>query len=1006
MLKFVELCVDLRKGRTAKEGLHLYKNVTQNTSVVSVETVINVFIKRSKDKLQEALAKVDEIEGPANADADSATASDPDARPQPNGEVSEVKDGEEMQAPAIEAQPTATQSKATVPAEVEDLEASETPESILLSAVSEEKSRDRTYRTVVMPWLRFLWEAYRTSLDILRNNARLENLYQQVAHEAFDFCLLHQRKTEFRRLCETLRSHLSSSQKYAHQAHSINLSDPETLQRHLDTRFHQLNTAVDLELWQEAFRTAEDIHGLVGLSKRVPKASMMATYFEKLVKIFAVGNNFLFHAAAYGRYHSLQTASKGEEADNKAASLALLSALAVPIVSDAQARRRDGSAHVDSESARGKAARLASLLGLNATPTRSELLQDVVCIFQHALKQSIEFCDDLQMRRDVLNNVPENLRDLYTILEVDFHPLLITRKIDPILGTLSQDPEMARYVEPLKEVVLSRLLNQLSQVYDSLRLDKAIKLATFSSEADDLPKARARIERFIAGACRRGDLDVTFDHAGASIVFDQDLFGSVAATAADLTLPIGTDNKSILQSSPALLLRSELANVAQALYQAVCLMQTKNNEYSPVVQAQEAREAAMAHMAAQLKAERKALLARKGVIEKRKKEADELSARREKEEAANRAMRIQAKAEELARKEKEDALRRQTELVRKQAEEMKKKEQKELAQQLLDKRGIKLNMAANNITGESDVIKLTVEAIEKEKRETAEKIRVVGKRMDHLERAFRQEEQALLEQDYHRQQARDRRTFERTQQQTLDELRSRHQSDLAVKKRLQSLLPDYFSFREEKEAQAIARNAELERQSQQNILTEKKKLREQLRAKREAKMQADAQAERDRVAREERERKEQEGEADVRLHVPISLSKRCTQNEQPPKPNAQLKKKLSVRQPKKSARPKKPKKKRSALSFAPSAKKASANWTSKPRSRERAKKRWKPGKRREGWARQVLLLPFRDPPHGVGPELTSPPKLPTGQRVQLRLHRGLPSMFPASDRPEPHQVCL
>lgn len=139
LVKFLGLCVELRKGRTAKEGLHMYKNVAQNTSVGSVEVVITKFLEQSRAKLVEALAKVDELEGPAEPTTD--------------------KDG-------------------LATAEVEDLEASETPESILLSSVSEEKSRDRTYRTLVTPWLRFLWEAYRTALDILRNNARLEILYQ------------------------------------------------------------------------------------------------------------------------------------------------------------------------------------------------------------------------------------------------------------------------------------------------------------------------------------------------------------------------------------------------------------------------------------------------------------------------------------------------------------------------------------------------------------------------------------------------------------------------------------------------------------------------------------------------------------------------------------------------------------------------------------------------------------------------------------------------------------
>src|SRR5437763_12552013 len=61
---------------------------------------------------------------------------------------------------------------------IDDLEASETPESIMLSTVSGEQSKDRTDRAVVTPWLKFLWEAYRTALDFLRNNVRLEIFYQ------------------------------------------------------------------------------------------------------------------------------------------------------------------------------------------------------------------------------------------------------------------------------------------------------------------------------------------------------------------------------------------------------------------------------------------------------------------------------------------------------------------------------------------------------------------------------------------------------------------------------------------------------------------------------------------------------------------------------------------------------------------------------------------------------------------------------------------------------------
>jgi len=123
MLLFVELSVELRKGKAAKDGLYNYKNTSQNTNVATIELVFRKFIELAEQRVQEAQAKADEVAA---------------------------------------AQESTTDSTGNSLANVGDLEATETPESILLSTVSGEQSKDRTDRAIVTPWLKFLWETYRT----------------------------------------------------------------------------------------------------------------------------------------------------------------------------------------------------------------------------------------------------------------------------------------------------------------------------------------------------------------------------------------------------------------------------------------------------------------------------------------------------------------------------------------------------------------------------------------------------------------------------------------------------------------------------------------------------------------------------------------------------------------------------------------------------------------------------------------------------------------------------
>jgi translation initiation factor 3 subunit A len=81
-------------------------------------------------------------------------------------------------------------------------------------------------------------------------------------------------------------------------------SVPATWELYVDMRFEQLRTACDLELWAEAFRSVEDIQGLLLMAPKgcKPRAALMATYYAKLTQIFTKSESRLYSAYAWYRW--------------------------------------------------------------------------------------------------------------------------------------------------------------------------------------------------------------------------------------------------------------------------------------------------------------------------------------------------------------------------------------------------------------------------------------------------------------------------------------------------------------------------------------------------------------------------------------------------------------------------------------------------------------------------------------------------------------------------------
>ncbi|KAK5813615.1 hypothetical protein PVK06_029066 [Gossypium arboreum] len=555
MFKYVELCVDMRKGRFAKDGLIQYRIVCQQVNVSSLEEVIKHFMHLSTQKAEQARSQAEALE--------------------------EALD-------------------------VDDLEADKRPEDLMLSYVSGEKGKERSDRELVTPWFKFLWETYRTVLEILRNNSKLEALYAMTAHRAFQFCKQYKRTTEFRRLCEIIRNHLANLNKYKDQRDRPDLSAPESLQLYLDTRFEQLKIATELGLWQEAFRSVEDIHGLMSIVKKTPKASLMVVYYAKLTEIFWISGSHLYHAYAWFKLFSLQK-SFNKNLSQKDLQL-IASSVVLAALSVSPYNQTRGASHLELENEKERNLRMANLIGFNL---ESKLENREVLSRSAVLAELVS--------KGVLSCATQEVKDLYHLLENDFLPLDVASKIHPLLMKISKlggkltsassvaEVQLSQYVPSLERLATLRLLKQVSQLYQTMKIESLSQMIPFFEFS--------MVEKISVDAVKHNFIAMKVDHMKGAV-----LFGNMGLESDKLQ-----DHLAVL---------AESLNKARAMIYPTPKKASKLGEVLP-------------GLGEIVDKEHKRLLARKSIIEKRKEEQEQAE-RRRKEEAEHKA-----KMDEIAEKQRQ-----------------------------------------------------------------------------------------------------------------------------------------------------------------------------------------------------------------------------------------------------------------------------------------------------------------------------------------------------------------
>jgi translation initiation factor 3 subunit A len=771
--KYLEICVELRYSRQAKDGLIQYRMSCQAVNIGSLEDVIKHFLTLSEKKATDAQEMM----------------------------------GDETLASIV------------------NLDAGETPRDVMLAAFTDIDSGEAAKKGQGKPWLIFLWETYRTVLDILKNNSKLEVLYQDVAKRGFKFCQKYKRGTELVKMCETLRSHLANLSRNQFRKEQSNrtiqmsdLSNPDTVQLFLDTRFEQLAVAMELEQWQEAYRCVEDIHGLMSFSKKAPKPHMQAAYFRALTRIFFVSGAYLFHAYAWQKLYVLTKNQKKDVSTEELqtmASCVLLAALCIPQESDLGAP----TGLLAYETGKDKDLRMAQLLGFSTKPTRSSLIADLAS-------------------KNIVSQAREELRTVYQIMEKDFLPRQMMPTLGPVIAYLESTAEqgdeggeggsLVQYVQPLQRVAVKRMLMQLSQVYKVMTIRELQKLCA--------PIPFPEVEMLIVEGMRAQLFSVRIDHLHGCVNFERQTFGSDEV-------------------------QDMLGGLAVRLSKTMELLRPSQD----TAQASHNKQEVYAEILANVHQEQKRILSRKKVIEDRKETEEQIAAEEEAEEARNRS--LQAAAREQKEKERmEEEARQRARQVEQEAEredEMRRK--KVMIAELIasdpdncgDLKGLtEEEVAALDLTS---VQRKRDKAAEKERNEAEKKLAQMQRRLDHFERAKRLQEIPLLEEMYEAQKQDDEEFWKKNRAVELKEHRERYEKDIAEKDRL-------LRMRSQQEEYLARVTAEVEERYAEYRVATEQRIEDRRREKKEAAEKAAREKEREerrlmdevREAQEEAQRREEE----------------------------------------------------------------------------------------------------------------------------------------------------
>ena len=303
---------------------------------------------------------------------------------------------------------------------------------------------------------KFIWEAYKTLLDMTKMNSRLFQLYNQILKDCFSFCGENKRIHEFKALCDSIRNNLFMLKKNENKpnfANKIVLSDPKILRVLIQTSLNQIETANKLEEWEESFKTSEKIIDFIEDYQKIEKVLYHSYAMISIKNTINNNKNKLDNLTEkekqiYDKYNL-----------DKLNERILLSFLSTPIKNAYTNFTKIGEElYEDSNDTEIRTCqKMMKILKLNHIPSRKYLLSYL-------------------LNKKIVQSASSDIRELFDIFENETNPISLAKIAVKYIKKISEEELYKQYIKKIEENLVIRVLMLMPTIYKNISISRVVGL--------------------------------------------------------------------------------------------------------------------------------------------------------------------------------------------------------------------------------------------------------------------------------------------------------------------------------------------------------------------------------------------------------------------------------------------------------------------------------------------------------------------------------------------------